>query len=201
MAKKFTPRVPPPIEAYRGLSARRRETRAAGRPGQPGAVPGGKVPGAKAPPSGIPPTKLVAAAGGWIRSWGLVEWGVTAALVIALVGGYHESSKPVVVPPDPHLGHAKTILRNYEAGKPADKRNYFDRSYSAALTELSLVAPDSVSAEEARLMAAQINANKARLEKALETRRTEIAANRHQHEEKTPPAAGCCQSEEPPPTH
>jgi hypothetical protein len=195
MADKFTPRVPPPIEAYRKLSARRRDALEAVRPGPRDATLAGKNGGAKAPPSGTAQTKLLAAAGGWIRSWGIVEWGVTAALVIALVGGYHESSKPVVVPPDPHLGHARTILRNYEAGKPPEKRNYFDQSYSAALTELSLVAPDSVSAEEARLLAAQIAANKARFEQAIETRRTELAASRHRQDENIVPAAGCCEPE------
>jgi len=61
--------------------------------------------------------------------------------------------------PDPHYTKARTLVTDYEFGKPQQLTNYEHPVYDEALGELAQVDPDSISAEPAEALRIEIERN------------------------------------------
>jgi hypothetical protein len=80
--------------------------------------------------------------------------------------------------PDPHYLAALEMIEDYETGRLPEERNYTDPLYERTLEELAQVDPDSVSAESAEQLEAEIRSNIERFVQARQVREAQFAQNR-----------------------
>jgi len=101
-------------------------------------------------------------------SWPKLLFGMLAVLVLGAIG---YSTIKNDWRHDPNYLEAKAQIGEYEYGKLDSEKNYSHESYKTAITLLSRVDPDSVSAEPAKALSDDIKDKQARFVKALQARR------------------------------
>lgn len=117
-------------------------------------------------PDGALPTSASGSPGLWIVLGILALLTVTGLGIMSLRGNR----------PDPHFLEAQKMLRDYELGKEPSQLDYQDPAYPAALAELGLVRPGSVSAEPARQLASDLNGKILAFREGLKRRQAEMEA-------------------------
>jgi hypothetical protein len=98
-------------------------------------------------------------------------------LAAALIGCIAVVARGRLNAPDPHYVAVREMLDDYETTRPEGTRNYGDPVYARALEELARVDPDSVSADPAAALAAEIRGHLEAFQRAQQTRRERVAEN------------------------
>lgn len=107
----------------------------------------------------------------------LVMVGLLAAAGLMLASWRSQS-------PDPHFLEATKLLRNYELGKDPSELNYEDPTYPAALSELALVDPKSISFDPSVELARDLNAKVLAFRARLKERQAEVETAAHLSEQR-----------------
>ena len=136
-----TPRLPRQHVRFKPASeARAASSPTSAAPGSAGAPASGRSAKPRVSVTSMPPARSAS-----FRPALVLTILVFAALLAA---GWHSLGQR----PDPHFEKATKILSDYERGLAEEARNYNNAVYEQALTELSLVAPKSISFPEAQAL-------------------------------------------------